>query len=237
MSSCPDIWAQLCSGHVANVCCWKRGDEGAQPWQCISIWVLREENVGTTPCCCSKPACSCCSCWCRARRTSSACQGACRPPHRNSTAILLVRVTIEVLVPLAVRGPQCLRVVAERGGRWWQCARCQQSTELAFKVRQALQAQSIGHKDLLVCNIRRVLAEDDHLAECCTRSAQLVFCVNWNVVVRQGLHGEVERDASGAVLEGRVIYWVRGKRLPVPLAMWEAMVSRHSRTLKELILT
>ena len=35
------------------------------------------------------------------------------------------------------RGPQYLRVVAERDGRWWQSAHCQQCTELAFQVRQS----------------------------------------------------------------------------------------------------
>ena len=68
---------------------------------------------------------------------------------------ILVRVTIQVLVPLVGRGPQYLRVVAERSGRWWR-----QRTELAFEVCQ------VGHQDAHLCNLHRVRAEDDHFSEC-----------------------------------------------------------------------
>ena len=143
-------------------------------------------------CCCWKPVCSCCSGWYRARRTSSACRGAYRPQHRNATATSPSPCHHRGARPARRVEPRCLRVVAERGGRWWQCARWQQRTELSLEVRQALQAQGSGHKDLLVCNLHRVLAEDCDLAECLHEIGEawlaLIQCAPRHGGFRQELH-------------------------------------------------
>ena len=94
---------------------WRR--RGAHPWQCISTWALLEENGGTTPCRCSKSACSYCSCWCRARRTSSACRGACHPQHRTATATSPCLYHHRGTRRARLSWTACLRLVAERSGR------------------------------------------------------------------------------------------------------------------------
>ena len=60
---------------------------------------------------------------------------------------------------------------------WWLSAvvaggNAEAVNDAHVEVRLALRVQGVGHQNLHLCNARRVLAEEDDPARCCTRLAR-----------------------------------------------------------------
>ena len=168
-------------GHVVQVFR-KRCYEGAHPWQCNSIQGLLEGHGGTTPCCRSKSACSCCSCWCRARQANSlsVLRSAIGGWERKSKSF--IRVTICVLVPLALG----IQHVGCGTSSAWSRRRSLRSTRnvalcsTSYLVACAASCQDTARRpaSLRATGSASVLSsEQQAMSEGC-----LSICASWNII-------------------------------------------------------